>query len=60
MLFPNTMTCSTMLFITTFLSITENNALNKQAWQMYPNNGWDRWGAQKAVYGQNSCLDYLR
>lgn len=54
------MTCSTMLFITTFLSITENNALNKQAWQMYPNNGWDRWGAQKAVYGQNSCLDYLR
>lgn len=43
-----------------FLSVTENKALNKQAWQMYPRNGWDGWGDQKVVNGLKSYLDDLR
>lgn len=43
-----------------FLSVTEINALNKQAWQMYPRNGWDGWGDQKVVDGLKSYLDDLR
>lgn len=43
-----------------FLIVTENIALNKQAWQMYPRNGWDGWGDQKVVDGLKSYLDDLR
>lgn len=42
-----------------YLSVTEHIALNKKAWQMYPNNDWVECGAQKAVDGRKFNLSAL-
>lgn len=43
----------------TFATAYEHIALNKKAWQMYPNNDWVECGAQKAVDGRKFNLSAL-